>query len=105
MTLAEVGANVTKESGKTMAGFRNRFHSISEFRTDEMHKTKAFSGFGVFSSSPDGLTRQELDSFVDDKKKEPTKMTKAQIKEYAKKYSGFQLDEKKEPKEPRPWYR
>lgn len=105
MTLAEVGATVTKASGKTMTGFRNRFHSISEFRTDEMHKTKLFSGFGVFSSSPDALTRQELDSFVDDKKKEPTKVTKAQIKEYAEKYSGFQTDVKKETKEPAPWYR
>lgn len=104
MTLAEVGANVTKASGRSMTSFRNRFHSISEFRTDEMHKTKAFSGFGVFSSSPDALTRQELDSFVDDKK-EPTKVTKAQIKEYAKKYSSFQTEAKKEHKEPAPWYR
>lgn len=104
MTLAEVGANVTEASGKSMTGFRNRFHSISEFRTDEMQKAKAFSGFGVFSSSPDALTRQELDSFVDDKK-EPTKVTKAQIKEYAKKYGSFQPEDKKETKEPAPWYR
>ncbi|XP_045136179.1 transmembrane protein 205-like [Portunus trituberculatus] len=102
MALAEVSATVTKASGKTLARFRNRFHSISEFRTDEMYKTRPFSALGVFSSSPDDLTRQELDSFVDSTKKEPTKITKAQIKEYGKKYSDYQKNDKKEPA---PWYR
>ena len=105
MTLAGVSANVTKASEKTLTQFRNRFHSISEFRTDEMYKALPDSGFGVFSSSPGALTRQELDSFVDANKKEPTKITKAQIKEYGKKYSDYQNSDKKDKKEPAPWYR
>lgn len=103
MTLAEVSANVTNKSRNALAGFRNRFHSISEFRTDEMYKAKSFSGFGVFSSCPGALTQQELDSFVDANKKEPTKITKAQIKEYGKKYSDYPNNDNK--KEPAPWYR
>lgn len=102
MTPAEASAGVTKESRKTLTGFRNRFHSISEFRTGEMYKGKAFSGLGVLFS-PGDLTRQELDSFVDVNKKEPTKITKAQIKEYGKKYSDYPNGENK--KEPAPWYR
>lgn len=102
MTPAEASAGVKKESRKTLTGFRNRFHSISEFRTGEMYKGKAFSGLGVLFS-PGDLTRQELDSFVDVNKKEPTKITKAQIKEYGKKYSDYPNGENK--KEPAPWYR
>ncbi|XP_068243981.1 transmembrane protein 205 [Palaemon carinicauda] len=81
---------------------RNRFHSISEFRPSEMYRSKSLGGFEMFHSDPDALTRQELEKLVDVKKKEPSKTTKVQIKEYAQKYKHFESDEKKDRL---PWYR
>ncbi|XP_037780587.1 transmembrane protein 205-like [Penaeus monodon] len=79
---------------------RVRFNSISEFRPSEMHKSRSAGVLGVFSH--DTISRQELETLVDGKRKEPTKVTKAQIKEYAQKYKNFESDEKKESS---PWYK
>lgn len=79
---------------------RVRFNSISEFRPSQMHKSRSAGVLGVFSH--DTISRQELETLVDGKRKEPTKVTKAQIKEYAQKYKNFQSDEKKDSL---PWYK
>ncbi|XP_042233369.1 transmembrane protein 205-like [Homarus americanus] len=100
MTVAEVSTTLTESPDKTNV-YRSRFHSISEFRPSEMHKSRSFAGFSMFSSSTNALTNQELEKLVDSRKREPTKVTKAQIKEYGKKYKHFQAHEK----DNAPWYR
>nr|XP_045609471.1 transmembrane protein 205-like [Procambarus clarkii] len=72
------------------AAVRSRYHSISEFRPAEMQKSKSIGSLSVFT--PDVVTREELEKLVDSRKREPTKVTKAQIKEYGKKYKNFQSD-------------
>lgn len=68
-----------------------------------MHRSKSFGGFGMFFASPeDVLSRQELASLVDPTKKEPTKITKQQIKKYGAKYKNFSSDKKGIQG---PWYR
>ncbi|CAL4096173.1 unnamed protein product, partial [Meganyctiphanes norvegica] len=73
---------------------RNRFHSISEFRPLEMQQKL----LKVFDQN-DLVSYKELDEQLDLNKKEPNKVTKIQIKEYAKKYKHVENSEK-----PRPWY-
>ncbi|KAK8747451.1 hypothetical protein OTU49_016815 [Cherax quadricarinatus] len=106
MTLAEVevkGMRPMAPHAKSLVS-RSRFHSISEFRPSEMHKSKTFGGVAVFPYSTETLTRQELERLVDSRKREPTKVTKAQIKEYGKKYKNFNSDAD-EKRENAHWYR
>ncbi|XP_076062263.1 transmembrane protein 205 [Oratosquilla oratoria] len=70
--------------------------SISEFRPNELRKVINFPGFQMISGFPPGdhMTRKELEKLVDKEKKEPNKITKEQIKEYAAKYKDFPDDKK-----------
>lgn len=85
------------ENTENSAGFRSRFHSIAEFRPARLQfKNRSISAFAELFCEEDALSRQELEGLVDAKKKEPTKVTKEQIKEYGNKYRDYQHDDKKE---------
>ncbi|KAK4293097.1 hypothetical protein Pmani_034172 [Petrolisthes manimaculis] len=75
------------------SGFRARFHSIAEFRPAKLQfQNRSISAFAELFCE-DAVSRQELEELVDSKKKEPTKVTKAQIKEYGNKYRDYQEQE------------
>lgn len=84
------------ENTENSAGFRSRFHSIAEFRPARLQfQNRSISAFAELFCE-DALSRQELEELVDAKKKEPTKVTKEQIKEYGNKYRDYQHEDKKE---------